>query len=114
MGTGSGTRTAEAAEQGGFRHEAFLYTGDDQFVAGVSAFVRDALCADEPVMVAVVEPRAKLLRSALSADADRVLFIDIERVGRNPARIIPAWQDWVDRHATSGRLFHGVGEPVWP
>jgi anti-sigma regulatory factor (Ser/Thr protein kinase) len=37
----------------------------------------------------------------------------MERVGRNPARIIPAWQDWVDRNASSGRRFRGIGEPVW-
>ena len=33
--------------------------------------------------------------------------------GRNPARIIPAWQDWVDRHASGTRGFRGIGEPVW-
>ena len=96
-----------------FRHEAFLYSGDEHFVAGTGAFVRGALDAGEAVLVAVVEPRAALLRQALGQDAERVDFLDIETVGRNPARIIPAWQDWVDRHALDARGFRGIGEPVW-
>jgi anti-sigma regulatory factor (Ser/Thr protein kinase) len=96
-----------------FRHEAFLYSGDEDFVAGTSAFVRGALEADEAVLVAVVEPRVSLLQRELGRDADRVEFLDMAAVGRNPARIIPAWQDWVDRHAPHARGFRGIGEPIW-
>jgi anti-sigma regulatory factor (Ser/Thr protein kinase) len=35
-------------------------------------------------------------------------------VGANPARIIPAWREFVDRHAGSGRRLRGIGEPIWP
>lgn len=96
-----------------FRHEALFYAGVEQFVRRTAKYVRDALVAAEPVLVAVVEPRAKLLREELGADADAVQFLDIERVGRNPARIIPAWQDWVQRNLPRGRRFRGVSEPVW-
>lgn len=96
-----------------FRHEALLYSGAEEFVAGTAAFVRAALVADEPVMVAVIEPRASMLRDELGADARHVEFIDMLAVGRNPARIIPAWQSWVDRHVSAGRAFRGIGEPVW-
>ena len=57
------------------------------------------------------------------AGAEHVEFVDMERVGRNPARIIPAWQDWIERntgragrHDRAGhrpRGFRGIGEPVW-
>lgn len=97
----------------GFRHEAFLYAGDEHFVAGTAAFVRGGLEAGESVMVAVVEPRASLLRAALGRQADRVEFLDLADVGRNPARIIPAWRDWVDRQEPAGRGFRGIGEPIW-
>jgi anti-sigma regulatory factor (Ser/Thr protein kinase) len=97
-----------------FRHEAFLYSGSEHFLAGVSAFVRSALAAREAILVAVVEPQAVLLREALGADADRVGFLDMEHLGRNPARIIPAWQDWVDKNASSARGFRGISEAVWP
>jgi anti-sigma regulatory factor (Ser/Thr protein kinase) len=96
-----------------FRHEAFLYADEEQFLAGTTAFVRGGLDAGEDVLVAVVEPRASLLAAALGPDADRVGFLDMAAVGRNPARIIPAWQEWVDRHAPAGRGFRGIGEPIW-
>jgi len=108
-----------------FQHEAFLYSGEEHFVAGATAFVRDALDSGQAVLVAVVERRAALLRRALGRDAGRVEFLDVEIAGRNPARIIPAWQDWVDRNVASGSAagsgsgarsvsgFRGIGEPVW-
>ena len=54
-----------------------------------------------------------MLREELGSDAHRVRFLDMENVGRNPARIIPAWQAWVDEHAPAGRGFRGIGEPIW-
>lgn len=103
-------QTLDTAEP--FRHEAFLYSGDEHFLAGTTAFVTAALDVGEAVLVAVVEPRATLLRHALGRDADRVEFLDLTRAGRNPARIIPAWQDWVDRNAATAKGFRGIGEPV--
>jgi anti-sigma regulatory factor (Ser/Thr protein kinase) len=38
-----------------------------------------------------------------------VRFTDMERLGRNPACIIPAWRDFV-----AGGPGLGIGEPVWP
>lgn len=96
-----------------FRHEALLYAGHDQFLAGTTAFVGSALEAGEAVLVAVIEPRASLLKEALGTDAERVEFLDMAAVGRNPARIIPAWQEWVNRHSGTGRGFRGIGEPIW-
>jgi len=97
-----------------FRHDAMLYRGHEQFVERTAGFVRDALAAEEAIMVAVIEPRASLLRDELGADARLVNFIDMEAVGRNPARIIPAWQEWVSQHRGAGRGFRGIGEPIWP
>jgi anti-sigma regulatory factor (Ser/Thr protein kinase) len=108
-----GTDTFEASPTASFRHEALLYAGAEQFVAGTSTFVRAALEADEAILVAVIEPRASLLREEMGADAEHVQFLDMENVGRNPARIIPAWQDWVDRQGAAGRGFRGIGEPIW-
>jgi len=100
-----------------FRHEALFYAGAEQFVRRTARYVREALDAGEAVLVAVIEPRAKLLREELGQDADDVEFLDIERVGRNPARIIPAWQDWVERddarRDSRPRGLRAVGEPVW-
>ena len=37
----------------------------------------------------------------------------MEVVGRNPARIIPAWSRFVADHAGSGGGMRGIGEPIW-
>jgi anti-sigma regulatory factor (Ser/Thr protein kinase) len=63
--------------------------------------------------VVVSAARIGLLRSALGRDADRVAFADMADVGANPARIIPAWQEFVDAHAELGRPMRGIGEPIW-
>src|SRR5260370_13627867 len=77
-------------EHYGFHHEAFIYAGVDEFVEGTSAFVRSGLELDEPTLVVVSAAKIRLLREKLGADADRVRFADMARVGANPARVIPA------------------------
>jgi anti-sigma regulatory factor (Ser/Thr protein kinase) len=54
------------------------------------------------------------LRHALATDAERVTLLDMADVGRNPARVIPAWREFVDQHRQTGRPLRGVGEPIWP
>jgi anti-sigma regulatory factor (Ser/Thr protein kinase) len=95
----------------GFEHEALLYAGDADFAEQTARFVRDGLAADEPVLVMAGAPKIALLRDALGADADAVRFEDMEQVGRNPARIIPAWRDFAD--AGGDRPMRGIGEPIW-
>jgi anti-sigma regulatory factor (Ser/Thr protein kinase) len=96
----------------GFRHEALLYSGDESFLAATLPFIRDGLEAGEPVMVAVVREKIDLLRSRLNGSSDAVTFADMREVGRNPALVIPAWREFVARHATAPRM-RGVGEPIW-
>src|SRR3954451_22051693 len=95
-----------------FRHEAMLYEGAEAFVAGAAPFIRAAVAADEPIMVAVGAGKLDLLRSHLGEDAQGVVFADMAEVGANPARIIPAWRDFVDANSGSGRPMRGIGEPI--
>ena len=97
-----------------FRHDAYLYAGEDAFLRGIAGFIREASAAGEPVLVAVAPRKIDLLRAELRSDADGVVFADMEAVGANPARIIPLWRDFVDGHAREGLGVRGVGEPVWP
>jgi anti-sigma regulatory factor (Ser/Thr protein kinase) len=97
----------------GFAHDALLYAGDDGFVEEVAPFVREGVEAGQAVLVAVPARRAAKLERALDGHASRVLFANMEELGRNPGRIIPAWRDFVDEHTAQGRLVRGVGEPVW-
>ena len=61
-------------------------------------------------MVAVTAAHGKRLRDELASAEDEVEFVDMEKIGRNPARIIPVWRDFVAR--TDGPV-RGIGEPVW-
>ena len=108
--------TAEHVETwpaAGFRHEALLYAGDDDFFAGTLPWLRDAVAAEEPALVVVSATKIARLREELgAAAAERVTFADMAEVGINPARIIPAWREFVDAHAGRGRRLRGIGEPI--
>ncbi len=96
-----------------FRHALLPYSG------GISGFVRatlpaitDALAREAPVLVAVGPSQITSLRQALGEQAAQVHFEDMHALGRNPARIIPAWCDLRDS-LPNGSQPLGIGEPVW-
>jgi len=98
----------------GFRHEVLMYANRADFLAGTVPFIRDGVENGEPVLVVESREKIDLLCSALGDDvATRVMFADMSEVGANPARIIPAWQDFVDEHGAGGRRLRGIGEPIW-
>ena len=98
-----------------FHHEALFYAGDEEFVERCRALVEEGLDRDEPVLVMVGSRKLELLRDALGARAGQAHFADMEVVGRNPARIIPAWARFVaDRsQGAVGGPMRGIGEPIW-
>jgi anti-sigma regulatory factor (Ser/Thr protein kinase) len=96
-----------------FRHEALLYSGWAEFVTGTVPFIREGLRAGEPVLVVESREKIELLQVALGKDAGAVVFADMADVGANPARIIPAWHDFVSRRGAGGRKLRGIGEPIW-
>jgi anti-sigma regulatory factor (Ser/Thr protein kinase) len=100
--------------EGAFRHEALFYAGEGEFVERTGGFIRDSLEAEEPILVVVGAEKIDMLRSEIGPDADDVRFLDMARVGQNPATIIPLWQEFVEETAPAGRPFRGVGEPIWP
>lgn len=97
----------------GFHHEAVFYAGDDGFVETMSAFVGAGAESGEPTLVMVGGRKIELLRAALGAAAEQVAFADMEVVGANPARIIPAWRAFAAEQGGPGRRLRGVGEPIW-
>jgi anti-sigma regulatory factor (Ser/Thr protein kinase) len=96
-----------------FRHEALMYAGMADFLAGTVPFIRGGLEAGEPVLVVESAAKIALLRSELGDDARSVVFADMADVGANPARIIPAWRDFVKNNGGEGRRLRGIGEPIW-
>ncbi len=101
-------------EHQSYRHEAFLWTDATDFTDQMAPFVAEGLDAGEPVMVAVRNDRARWLRRELGPRAREVEFVDMVQLGRNPARIIPAWMQFLDRRSGPDRPARGIGEPVWP
>jgi anti-sigma regulatory factor (Ser/Thr protein kinase) len=106
--------TLASAHGSSFRHEAFLYAGEREFLDGALRFIHDGLEADEPMLVVVDADKIERLRSELDGDARRIHFADMDVVGENPARIIPAWRAFVDEHRGTGRRLRGIGEPISP
>lgn len=98
-------------EHAGFEHQALIYEGADEYLAGTVPFLWAALEAEEPVLAAVGGERAELLMRELGGDARWVQFVAIEQVGRNPAAIVPLWRNFVDENG--GGPARGISEPVW-
>jgi anti-sigma regulatory factor (Ser/Thr protein kinase) len=110
----NGASAVDAAASGGFHHQACFYAGDDAFLAAAVPFVAAGVGTGDAVLVAVGPERTEALRDHLGRDADRVRFADMRVLGRNPARIIPAWGDFLDAGRRAGRGVRGIGEPIWP
>ena len=96
-----------------FQHEALFYAGIDDFLAGTVPFLREGLEGDEAMLVAVPEPRLRSLQSELRGDAGRVTFLDMTRIGQNPAHIIPAWAEFLEGNGGGTVPVRGIGEPIW-
>ncbi|GHH79630.1 anti-sigma regulatory factor [Kitasatospora indigofera] len=97
---------------GPFAHPALFYRGTTEYAAGVGGFVRAALAASEPVLVAVPGERLDLLRDSLGPAAAEVESADMTALGRNPGRILARLREFAAGHR--GRPVRIVGEPIWP
>jgi anti-sigma regulatory factor (Ser/Thr protein kinase) len=95
----------------GFRHEALFYESHLGFLSGVVPFVHAALTAHEPVLVMLGSEKSWALQRALGDVGDRVRYADIGRLGCNPARVIPVWQQFLEDCGSRGSV-RGISEPV--
>ena len=105
---------AEGQSTRRFHHEALFYSDQDEFLAATLPFLREGLEAEEPILVAVNEEKIDAVRGELNGGSESVEFVDMETVGRNPARIIPVWRNFAELHLREDRSMRGIGEPVWP
>lgn len=109
------TQRAPSRSQQSYRHEALLWHTAEDFTDTLVAFVDEGLDAGEPVMVAVTPQHTAWLQNALGGRAaQKVQFVDMMSLGQNPARIIPAWRDFVETEAADRGPVRGIGEPIWP
>ncbi|HSS41109.1 MAG TPA: sensor histidine kinase [Solirubrobacterales bacterium] len=103
----------QAAQARGFRHEAFFYSSDEEFLLGTVPYLEEGIGAGETVLVVLPEERMQLVKEALGSNAEAVEFWSMGNVGRNPARLIPAWRDFLYT-CDLDRGVRGLGEPISP
>jgi anti-sigma regulatory factor (Ser/Thr protein kinase) len=94
----------------GFHHTALFYDKSDDYFTVIQDFVRAGTEQAEPVLVAV--PHDELPANWRLPAGSPVMFVDMRRLGANPARIIPALQTFADRHP--GKRVRYLAESVWP
>jgi len=89
----------------GYVHEAALYGSDEEFLAAAVPFLRDGVAAGDPVVVAVGEASAALLRASLG-DTTGINMSNEVSGGRfaNPLHALGSYRDLFTRHAVSGRV----------
>lgn len=109
MSAGAASRDNDQA----FRHDALLYAGDEQFLAGALPFIRTGIEAGEPVLVAVDRIKFEMLASALGRDARHVQFADMREIGSNPARLIPVLRQFLAGRSVPRTRIWELGEPAW-
>ncbi|WP_165825673.1 sensor histidine kinase [Actinomycetospora cinnamomea] len=93
-------------------HAALFHEGEEGLVAGVVAHVRAGLEAHEAVVVALPAAHLELVGAALGDRVDDVLLQDVARLGRNPARLLPALHRFVDERP--GRRVRAVSQAWTP
>jgi anti-sigma regulatory factor (Ser/Thr protein kinase) len=111
--SGAGHEETSDAQERHFHHATLFYNGEDGFIDGTLPFITEAIADEEPILVAASRPRIDLLKHVLGVYAEHVHFADMQVLGSNPARIIPAWRDFIAEHAPEGHSVRGIGEPIW-
>src|SRR6478752_433286 len=101
-----------ATELQGFAHDALFYSDLDAFVRQVGRFVEEGVENGESVLVATDLAKCEALRDHIGS-TDSITYLDLRTAGRNPARIIPVWREFLTGALAVGRGARGVGEPVW-
>src|SRR5437773_5133909 len=102
----------DAVSRDGFRHLALFYRGRGEYAPALRGFLRASRERGEAVFVAVPQRRAQLVRRELRDDLAQVALVDMAELGRNPARIIPAFLTYAGKHR--GQRVCCIGEPIWP
>ena len=92
------------------QHDALPYSGPGGFVETAADVVRDALEHDALPVVLADPVKIAQVRSAVGAPHARVLGFDMSVAGRNPARVLPALQSFLDAHPD--QQLACISEPV--
>src|SRR4051812_32986789 len=73
------------------RHNAFVYSSTDEYVARTVAFLREGLAAGEGAILAHTRAGIAVAREALDDDAQHVTFVDVSAAYTRPAHTLAAY-----------------------
>ncbi len=100
----------EVRAQDGFRHIALFYQGSAEYRAALSGFVQAAVTSRDPVLFVV--PAADSIAGWLDPGSGLITLTDMEELGRNPGRVIPALRTFADMHHE--QRVRILSEFIWP
>jgi anti-sigma regulatory factor (Ser/Thr protein kinase) len=94
-------RSGAAAGHEGYFHESAFYGSDEEFVALVTPFLKEAIEAGDPTLVSLGERNSDLLRASLKRTSGLV-FLPAAELYTRPAATIRSCAQFVQRHAATG------------
>jgi anti-sigma regulatory factor (Ser/Thr protein kinase) len=103
-----------ALESSSLVHDAFVYSTQDDFLAGAMPFLEEGIERKEPILAAPTHANARLLQERLGERSEAVDWAENSESHRTVERLgifLRYIHRHVDRGATRVRL---LGEPCWP
>jgi anti-sigma regulatory factor (Ser/Thr protein kinase) len=97
-----------------YSHEAYFYADGDEYLSRALPFVEAGIDGGEAVLLALPEGKRELMRQVLGDRGEQVHFMAMEEIGRNPARLISFWRDFLREDGRLATGARGLGESVYP
>lgn len=98
----------------GFLHDAFVYSSQEEFLAGALTFFEEGIESGQPILAAPTHANARLLQERLGERASAVDWAENAESHRTVERL-GIFLDYVDRHLGDGATrIRLLGEPCWP
>jgi anti-sigma regulatory factor (Ser/Thr protein kinase) len=92
------------------QHTALPYSGPGGFISAAVDVVREALAYGAVPLVLADADQVGEVRAEVGRDAHSVVGFDMSVAGRNPARLLPALQHYLDQHPEQQLVC--VAEPI--
>jgi anti-sigma regulatory factor (Ser/Thr protein kinase) len=93
-----------------FAHSAFLYDDREELLERALPYLRQGAESGQSLLVAMPRAQVEAIRGELNGEGADACFMELEDLGRNPARLTSAYRDLADR-AEDGIC--GISEALW-
>jgi anti-sigma regulatory factor (Ser/Thr protein kinase) len=103
-----------STEPAGLVHDAFVYSSEEEFLAGTMPFLEEGIERGESILAAPTDANAQLIQERLGRRASAVDWDENAESHRTVERL-GIFLDYIDRHLNAGaRRIRLLGEPCWP